>query len=349
MLAVLRAGASFSAVERDLLEHLAAQAAVALENLLLEDLMRRTSAELRVILEGVAEAVAAEDPEGRLVYVNAAAAQLLGDADALGTRLGIPAELLPGRRVMTGASAEPLVVRHPGGSRWSRVKASPVLEHGGARLAISVIEDITEIKQAEETQRFLADSSRALARSLVVEDTLPEVARLVAASLSAACAIHLLEDGDLRLLVSTGRSLELPTGLGEVAARGTPRLWVEPSALAVPILVRDGSAGTITLLGRAFSEPDIAVAEDLGLRIGAAVENARLYRTRVRDRAHAPAVAAAAGAAGDPGLELPPRSTGPPARAPRSAATSTTSSRPARASGSRSSATSAARARRPRR
>ena len=163
MLAVARAAAPFSAVERDLLEHLAAQAAVTLENLRLEELMRRTEAELRAILEGVADAVAAEDPDGRLVYVNAAAARLLDGADELGARLGIPADLLPGRRVMAGASAEPLVVRHPGEPRWSRVKASPVLEHGGARLAISVIEDITEIKQAEEAQRFLAESSRALA------------------------------------------------------------------------------------------------------------------------------------------------------------------------------------------
>ena len=48
----------------------------------------------------------------------------------------------------------------------------------------------------------------------------------------------------------------------------------------MPILVRDGMAGTITLLGRRFSEPEIAIAEDLGLRVGAAVDNARLYRTR---------------------------------------------------------------------
>ena len=46
--------------------------------------MRRTEAELRAILEGVADAVAAEDPDGRLVYVNAAAARLLGGADELG-------------------------------------------------------------------------------------------------------------------------------------------------------------------------------------------------------------------------------------------------------------------------
>ncbi len=62
-LAVSRAARPFSPVERDLLEHLAAQAAVSLENLRLEELMRRTSAELRAILEGVADAVAAEDPK----------------------------------------------------------------------------------------------------------------------------------------------------------------------------------------------------------------------------------------------------------------------------------------------
>jgi PAS domain-containing protein len=284
VLAVARSSRPFSPVERDLLEHLAAQAAVSLENLRLEELMRRTSAELRAILEGVADAVAAEDPDGHLVYVNAAAAQLLGGADELSSRLGIPADLLPGRRVFKGAPADPLVVRHPGESRWSRVKASPVLEDGGARLAISVIEDITEIKQAEEAQRFLAESSRALARSLELEETLPEVARLVASTLADGCAIHVVEDGgELRLLGASRGGLQTPSGLEEVVARGTPRLWVEAgrtTMLTVPILVRDGTAGAITLYAGGFTEPDIALAEDLGLRIGAAVDNARLYRTR---------------------------------------------------------------------
>ena len=276
---------------------------MSLENLRLEELMRRTSAELRAILEGVADAVAAEDPDGHLVYVNAAAAQLLGGADELGSRLGIPADLLPGRRVLRGATADPLVVRHPGESRWSRVKASPVLEDGGARLAISVIEDITEIKQAEEAQRFLAESSRALARSLEVEETLPEVARLVAATLADGCAIHLLEDGELRLVGASRGNLVAPPGLEEVPARGTPRLWVESgrtTMLAVPILVRDGSAGAITLYDHAFGEPDIALAEDLGLRDRRGGRQRAPVPDARGDRADAPAVAAAARAARDP-------------------------------------------------
>ncbi|HEX6026332.1 MAG TPA: SpoIIE family protein phosphatase [Solirubrobacter sp.] len=238
VLAVLRAGRRFDAVERDLLEHLAAQAAVSLENLHLEELMRRTEAELRAILEGVADAVAAEDPEGRLVYVNAAAAQLLDDAEELKARLGVPAE----------RAAEPLVVRHvrDGEPRWSRVKTTPVVESG---LAISVIEDITEIKQAEEAQRFLSETSRALVGSLDLETTLPEVARLAVEYLAEGCVIEL--DGV------------------EVARAGTG------TGRTVPIPVRDGTAGTITLAG---APPELA--EDLALRVGAAVENARLYRTR---------------------------------------------------------------------
>jgi PAS domain-containing protein len=236
VLAVSRAARTFDAVERDLLEHLAAQAAVSLENLRLEELMRRTEAELRAILEGVADAVAAEDPEGRLVYVNAAAAQLLDDE--LKERIGIPAERSNG----------PLVVRHlhDGEPRWARVKTTSVIESG---LAISVIEDITEIKQAEESQRFLAETSRALVRTLEVEKTLPEVARLAVEHMADGCVIEL--------------------GGVEVARAGIA------SGRSVPIPVRGGTAGTITLAG---APPELA--EDLALRIGAAVENARLYRTR---------------------------------------------------------------------
>ena len=52
-----------------------------LENLRLEELMRRKEAELRAILEGVADGIAAEDPEAGSCFVNAAAAQLLDGAD----------------------------------------------------------------------------------------------------------------------------------------------------------------------------------------------------------------------------------------------------------------------------
>ena len=215
-----------------------------LENLRLEELMRRKEAELRAILEGVADGIAAEDPDGQLVFVNAAAARLLNGADSLGAALGIAPTLLPGRHVFEGEQPEPLVVKHA--HRWSRVKASPVLEGSGPRLAISVVEDITEIKQAEEAQRFLSDVSRVLAGSLQLDRTLPEVARLAAAHFGGTCVIELDERP------ATGAGTGDPT-------------------LTLPL-----HDGALHLGGRV----DHATAGELALRIGAAVENARLYRQR---------------------------------------------------------------------
>ena len=95
MLTLAREGAPFSPVERELVEHLAAQSELALENLELGELMRRTEAELRAILEAVADAVVVEDAAGRVVYRNPAADALLGDRPDLACTLSVSADLLP--------------------------------------------------------------------------------------------------------------------------------------------------------------------------------------------------------------------------------------------------------------
>jgi PAS domain S-box-containing protein len=343
-LTVGREGHAFSAAERELLEHLAAQSAVTLENVRLQSLMRTTEAELRAILEGVADGVTAEDCDGKLVYLNAAAVQLLGyderdeefevPVGELFARLEVtdekgrpvPAERLPGRRAIAGEAPAPLVARYrragTGDVRCARVKALPVFdEHGAARLAISVFEDITEIKQAEEVQRFLAMSSRRLAESLDVKETLPAVARLAVPEIADWCAIHLVSPQGLRCLAvahsdpaklavadALAREYPEPAGAARVVQTGRPELYPEiseehlahaspdprqrhllrslgfVSALAVPIRARDHVLGAITLVsaesGRRFGPSDVALAEELALRAGMAVDNARLYNTR---------------------------------------------------------------------
>ena len=179
VLTFAREGAPFSTVERELLEHLAAQSELALENLELSELMRRTEAELRAILEAVADAVVVEDATGRVVYRNPAAAALLGDRPDLACTLSVSADLLPGRLVLAGDHSQPLVVQH-GDRRWSRVKSTPVQDDATPGLAVSVVEDITAIKRAEEAHRFLAESSRLLASSPDLDETLPKVERLAA-------------------------------------------------------------------------------------------------------------------------------------------------------------------------
>ena len=68
--------------------------------------------------------------------------------------------------------------------RWARIKATAVRDpDGGVRLAINVIEDITELKRSEEAQRFLAEASRRLSgSSLDYERTLAAVTELAVPS-----------------------------------------------------------------------------------------------------------------------------------------------------------------------
>src|SRR4051794_24752949 len=178
---------------------------------------RLVAEDLRAILEGVADAVTAQGPDGSLVYANDAAVRVLGFPSAeallsaplarilarwdLRTAEGAPLSLgeLPGRRALMGEEPPPRVIqfvdRETGEQRWSRIKARPVRDpDGSVRLAINVIEDITELKQVEQAQRFLAEASRVLADSLEYESTLAAIARLAVPGMADWCGVDLAGD-----------------------------------------------------------------------------------------------------------------------------------------------------------
>jgi PAS domain S-box-containing protein len=185
-----------------------------------------TRDDLKAILEGVADAVTAQSPAGGLVYVNAAAVRLLGFASADEMLAASPRELvgrfefsaedgapvpldqLPGRRALAGEHPPPLTVRYhhwkSAEERWSRIQSTPVFDSDGVvRLAINVIEDITDIKRAEHGHRFLADASRVLAGSLDYQQTLRAVARLAVPAVADWCAVDLAAgDGFERVAVA---------------------------------------------------------------------------------------------------------------------------------------------------
>jgi PAS domain S-box-containing protein len=182
-------------------QDLADRCALAIDNARLHSEAKRSRDDLEAIVEGVADAVTAQSPDGRLVYANDAAVRLLGYATAEALLAAspleirdrfemyddegraVPVEQLPGRRALAGERPPPLTVRYrhqaSAEDRWSRVQSTPVFdEHGDVRLAINVIEDITDIKRAEQGHRFLARASQELARSLDYQETLRAVARL---------------------------------------------------------------------------------------------------------------------------------------------------------------------------
>jgi PAS domain S-box-containing protein len=211
-------------------EELAARAAIAVENAGLYGRLHGAEAELRAsrdqlqaILDGVADAVTAQAPDGRLVYANDAAARQLGEGstedlmqagsaefmkryrlyDEAGDEF--PLERLPGRLALQGEDPGPALLRYHNGETgedlWALIKATAIRdEQGKAILAINVIEDVTEQRRREQELRFLADTGKVLGSSLDWRQTFPEVARLATRTLADWCAIEVLEDdGSVRL------------------------------------------------------------------------------------------------------------------------------------------------------
>ena len=112
------------------------------------------------------------------------------------------AEDVPSYKIVNGELAEPLLTRivnrETGEQRWRLVKAAPLRGPAGELMAVSVIEDVTEAKEAELRQRFLAQAGVTLASSLDYEETLQRVAQLAVPWLADWCAVD-VADGNERL------------------------------------------------------------------------------------------------------------------------------------------------------
>jgi serine phosphatase RsbU (regulator of sigma subunit)/PAS domain-containing protein len=306
---------------------------------------RRSRDELEAIAGAIPDAVVAQRGDGQVVYANAAALKLLGYPDAASIAAAPIAEVrerfqparddgtplapteLPGRRVLAGEPAPVVTVRSRGADgapRWTRVQAMPVAgEDGRPRMAISVIEDLTDVMRAERGQRLLAEAGRRLGETLDPAGTVQSIAalavpdfadwctvdlwdgtrldRVVAAHVDPAKVVHAAElrtryppeerDSALLEVARTGRPLlipELPDAALCAWAKDAEHLGVLRalglhSALIVPMTVRDTVLGVASFISaegrRSFDQTDLALAQALALRFGAALENARLYET----------------------------------------------------------------------
>ena len=77
---------------------------------------------------------------------------------------------------------------------WLLTKATLYTDPSGERLAINIIEDVTEAKDAELRQRFLAEAGQLLATSLDYEQTLERVARMIVPGLADWCGIEMVDE-----------------------------------------------------------------------------------------------------------------------------------------------------------
>jgi PAS domain S-box-containing protein len=183
-----------------------------------------TREQLQDMLGSLTEAVTVTDSARKLRYANQAAADLLGCATPeelvalpLATIFAqwesthedgrpVQPEDVPSYKVVNGQPAEPLLTRivhrETGEQRWRLVKAAPLSSAGGEPMAVSVIEDVTEAKEAELRQRFLAQAGVTLTSSLDFEETLQRVAQLVVPGLADWCALDVVDANQRLRLVA---------------------------------------------------------------------------------------------------------------------------------------------------
>jgi PAS domain S-box-containing protein len=259
--------------------------------------LRGTQARLDGILGSLGEAVTVHDERGKTVYVNDAAVALLGaesveavlaaepgelaDRFSITHENGAPVKLeeLPGRRLVAGEHAPSLLTRSvrrdTGEAFWLLTKATLYTDPSGARLAINIIEDVTEAKDAELRQRFLAEAGQLLASSLDYEQTLERVARMIVPGLADWCGIEMAdEQGESHQVVVAHidpQKVQLATDLRR-------RYPPDPDApTGVPAILRGGPAELYSeipaeLIERAArDEEHLRLIRALGMRSGMAV------------------------------------------------------------------------------
>lgn len=260
---------------------LGGRAALALDNAGLFSELETIEAQLTAALSTLAEAVTVQHAEGSLIYANEAAAEMMGfgsPQEFLATpvsevvgrfdsrtedRAPLRLEDLPGRRVLAGEpNPQPLIIRsvdrQTGEEHWRVTKASGVYDReGNVKLVVNVIEDITEAKRAELTQRLLARAGAALASSLDYERTLQQVADLAVPQLADWCAVSMPDRrGQIRIVAVAHAQPEKVAFAREIAARYPSRA---DATNGVAKVIQDGES---QLVNEIPEEMLVEVAQD---------------------------------------------------------------------------------------
>lgn len=281
-----------------------------------QDEIRASRDQLAAILAGVTDGVIAYDPSGAIPYANSAAARLCGytEVDALiaagqasllecfeafdDAGNPLPVERLPYRIALQGQTPNETMmrirIRATGEDRWWIVNATPVRDQAGSVImVVSIYRDVTELRRSENAARFLSEVNLELSRSLDYQSTLRRVADLAVPGLADSCVVEMTDARSAAGSVAredpdrVGSDLEsfapLPIHAASVAeVRRSGKSLLRPTLVVVPLVARGEVIGTMSLVvdesGRRFGPYDLALAEALAIRVGFALDNARLYR-----------------------------------------------------------------------
>lgn len=250
------------------------------------------------IIEAAADAIITIDDTEDIVQFNRGAEQIFGylKSEVLGTKLDC---LLPekfrashaghvaafGRSAETarlmGHRSEVFGQRKDGTTFPAEASILKLDAPDGRRLYTALVRDVSDRNRMDLQQRFLADVSAALSKSLDHEATLASVVRLPVSALADACVLEVLDDEGQTMRVTFQRPDMTDDSGGLVSAAEVIRLLARGEVVGTLTLLRFGSSGK-------FDRADRLIAENFGARAALAIDNARLYNesrraTRLRD------------------------------------------------------------------
>jgi PAS domain S-box-containing protein len=141
-------------------------------------------------------------------------------------------------------------------------------------------------ERAQERLTFLVEASSALASSVLdLETTLAQVVELAVPRLADGCAIQLVDErGEATPVAVAHVDPERVQGLHRLVEEGAGDAGSQSISI-VPLRSQSRNVGVMTLVtetGRGFDPADLQLAEQLAVRAGAAIENARLFADRSR-------------------------------------------------------------------
>jgi serine phosphatase RsbU (regulator of sigma subunit)/anti-sigma regulatory factor (Ser/Thr protein kinase)/PAS domain-containing protein len=237
-------------------EVLAGRVALALENAGLSAELLDAERRFEAIVAGMADGVTVRAADGRLVYANDAALDLLrvesqealrglarGEAMALfdvsdEDGRPVPLDELPGVRAWNlDEDPEPMivraVVRATGEQRWLLTRATAIRDDDGLpRYVVSFTEDVTAAKRAELAQRILAEAGRVLVSSLDPQRPLQQLAMLAVPELADWCAVDVPGRAGVIEHVAIGHADPVKVALARELRTRNPVTMSEPHGLA---------------------------------------------------------------------------------------------------------------------
>jgi PAS domain S-box-containing protein len=234
-----------------------------------EERYRQQREQLAIILEGVADGITAQQPDGQILYANDAAAQACGYESAAALMQASPGEIierfdafdehgqpfdwarLPGRRALAGEAnaTATLHIREKATGRdwWSLIRSRAILdERGTPYLVVNIWRDVTEQRRREIEAQFLADATAVLSSGLDAHAAFEQLAQLCVPRLADWCLVRVLENDELVPVAAAhadparlafGRSVQQrypldarqPLPAHAVARSGKSELYVEVS------------------------------------------------------------------------------------------------------------------------